>query len=242
MDKSAETLKAFFEVVIKGQTYLNIIYLLLSFPLGTAYFIYLITGISVSVGLLFIWVGFILIVVLFASWWVLLVFERQLAIVLLHVKIAPLTRQGMQVKGIWKTFLAYLANPVTWKGLLYLLAKFPLGIINFTVAVTALAIAGAFLFAPILYRFIPLQIWFSWNRAWEIKTLPEALVAFVIGAVLLVSTFHLLNGLAWVSGQFARLMLGNRQEPLPGPVPPDQGWPKFEPNPPSTDDRAPLNG
>jgi Putative sensor len=239
MDEFYETLKFFFQVVVKRQTYLNILYLLLSFPLGTAYFTFLITGITLGVGMLFIWVGFVILLFLFASWWLLLVFERQLAIGLLRIEIPPLTRQGLKVKGLGKTFIAYVTNPVTWKGLLYLLVKFPLGVINFIISVTALATSTALLTAPLTYRFIPLQIGFAWNSAWQINTFPEALVAFVIGVILLVSTFHLENGLAWISGQFARLMLANRQEPVPGPVPKDEGWPRFDPTSIAKDSKAP---
>ena len=50
-----------------AQTYLNLLYLLLSFPLGIAYFVFLITGLSLGAGLLVIFVGVpILIGVLFA--------------------------------------------------------------------------------------------------------------------------------------------------------------------------------
>ena len=187
MDQFAETLKVYFEVVVKRQTYLNILYLLLSFPLGTAYFIFLITGISVGVGLLFVWVGFVILLFLFTTWWLLLVFERALAIGLLHVNIPPLTREGLQVKGLWKTFTAYVTNPVTWKGLLYLLLKFPLGIINFTFSLAALVVSVILLIAPFIYHFVPLQISLTWNSVWQINTLPEALVACVIGAIFLVS-------------------------------------------------------
>jgi hypothetical protein len=48
MDEFSETLKFFFQVVVKRQTYLNILYLLLSFPLGSAYFFFLVTGISIA--------------------------------------------------------------------------------------------------------------------------------------------------------------------------------------------------
>ena len=44
-----------FSVVVRPQTYLNIFYLLLSFPLGIAYFVFLVTGLSVGFGLLIIW-------------------------------------------------------------------------------------------------------------------------------------------------------------------------------------------
>src|SRR5438309_5628057 len=47
----------FFGVVILPQTYLNLTYLLLAFPLGTAYFILLVTGFSLGLGLMVTLVG-----------------------------------------------------------------------------------------------------------------------------------------------------------------------------------------
>jgi hypothetical protein len=29
------------------------------------------------------------------------------------------------------------------------------------------------------------------------------------------------------------LLLGNTQEPIPSPLPPDEGWPKYDPAPPA---------
>ena len=46
-----------FNVVKRPQTYVNVFYLLLSFPLGIAYFVFLVTGLSVGFGLVVIWVG-----------------------------------------------------------------------------------------------------------------------------------------------------------------------------------------
>ena len=48
---------SFLGVLIDPQSYVNILYLLLSFPLGIAYFVFLVTGISLGFGLLIIWVG-----------------------------------------------------------------------------------------------------------------------------------------------------------------------------------------
>ena len=48
----------FFGVIAEPQSYINILYLLLAFPLGIAYFVFLVTGISVGAGLIIIWVVF----------------------------------------------------------------------------------------------------------------------------------------------------------------------------------------
>ncbi len=47
----------FFGVIARPQSYINIFYLLLAFPLGIAYFVFLVTGISVGASLIIIWVG-----------------------------------------------------------------------------------------------------------------------------------------------------------------------------------------
>jgi hypothetical protein len=236
MDKIKETIQAFFQVVIQKQTYLNLAYLLLSFPLGTAYFIFLVTGIAAGISLLFVWIGFLVLLAMLAAWWMLLVFERRLAIWLLKVPIEPLNRKGLKVKGLKQLFVAYITNPVTWKGLLYLLLKFPVGILNFVLTAAGLAISGSFLAAPFIYRGVPLQIWVSWQRSLTITNLPTAVVISLMGAVMLISTLHLVNGLAWINAQVTRLLLGNTQEPIPGPLPPDPGWPKYEPAPPAQND------
>ncbi len=73
----------FFSVVIEPQSYLNILYLLLSFPLGIAYFVFLVTGISLGFGLAIIWLGIPILALVLAASWVLYQFERLLAIHLL---------------------------------------------------------------------------------------------------------------------------------------------------------------
>ena len=50
-------LERLYGVFVKPQTYLNILYLLLAFPLGIAYFVFLVTGFSLGISLLILWVG-----------------------------------------------------------------------------------------------------------------------------------------------------------------------------------------
>jgi hypothetical protein len=44
MNETTNSMRKFFGVVARGDTYLNIIYLLLAFPLGIAYFVFLVSG------------------------------------------------------------------------------------------------------------------------------------------------------------------------------------------------------
>ncbi len=212
MNNPSNFLAKFFGVAIQGQTYLNLLYLLLAFPLGIFYFVLLVTGFSLGLGLLILWIGAFILAGMFVAWWACAVFERQLAIWLLREEIPPMTRRSPTGQSAWEQVKAHLSNPVTWKSLLYLLAKFPLGIFTFVVLVTLLALAMVLIAAPAAYPFFPLQITFWGNAAWIADTLWESILAFFVGVALLFPTLHILNALAWVSGRFARLMLGNDGE------------------------------
>ena len=44
MDTTSTALGRYFGVIVRGQTYLNLVYLALAFPLGLFYFVFLVTG------------------------------------------------------------------------------------------------------------------------------------------------------------------------------------------------------
>ena len=199
-------------VPFRSQTYLNLLYLLLSFPLGLAYFIVLVVGLTLGVGMFILWVGIPILVGVFALWIVLARFERWQAVTLLKEEIRPFSAEPTAAKNIWQTFVAYMKNPVTWKGLVYLFLKFPLGIFSFTLVVSLLSASLALLLTPLYYQIAPVTINLDFNfaRPWMVIDTPsEALLLCVIGAGLGLVSLHLFNGVAWVSGRFARVMLGN---------------------------------
>jgi hypothetical protein len=68
-NKEPKIITKFFGVAIWGQTYLNLLYLLLAFPLGLFYFVLLVTGFSLGFGLLILWVGVIILVGMLVAWW-----------------------------------------------------------------------------------------------------------------------------------------------------------------------------
>ncbi len=69
-----------FHIALRRQTYLNVLYLIASLPLGLAYFVFLIVGLAVGVSSSFVLVGVPILLGLGAAWWWLGRFERELAL------------------------------------------------------------------------------------------------------------------------------------------------------------------
>ena len=99
MESIINGLSKFFGVAVRGQTYLNMLYLLLAFPLGLFYFVFLVTGLSLGVSLVIVWVGIFFLLIVFTVWIALLVMERYLAIQLLHEDIPPINRESFEGKN-----------------------------------------------------------------------------------------------------------------------------------------------
>ena len=209
--------KWFFGVIAEPQGYISIFYLLLAFPLGIAYFVFLVTGISVGASLIIIWVGVPILALVLAGSWAMCEFERILAVSLLKEDI-PRTIRGRSAAtddqnlsaverlfiGTWRRFKSHLTNRLTWTGMLYLFLKFPLGIGSFVIVVVLVSVTGALLGAPFYY-------WVDDGLdlgTWQVDVVWEALLLTLAGIPLVFISLHLMKGAAFLSGRLARVMLG----------------------------------
>jgi hypothetical protein len=200
----------FFKVMVSGQAYIKLLYLLAAFPLGLFYFCFLVSGLSLGISLTIVWVGLPILLLVGAGWLWLVAFERFMVIHLLKENV-PATRPTLQGDvGIWRRISAYLTNPVTWKGLLYLFLKFPLGMVTFVVLIVLVALTLAFLSLPFTYQsqqFFQEGFLHAGQFVWQVDSLGEALLGAFIGLLLWPLSLNISNGLAWVHAKFARLML-----------------------------------
>jgi hypothetical protein len=200
----------FFKIMANVQAYRNLVYLLVAFPLGVFYFVFLVSGLSTGLSLLIVWVGIPILLLVGAGWWLLASFERLIAIHWLNEDIPAMAVAAEESPDIWIRFWEYLTNPVTWKSLLYLFVKFPLGIATFVIVITLVSLSLAFLGMPFIYEWSEFQVGVFFGLGlpeWRIDSLGEALLGVLVGLLLWPVSLHISNGLAWVHAKFARLML-----------------------------------
>ena len=150
-----------FGSLIRRRTYLRLLYLLLAFPLGTAYFVGLVSGISTGLGLVIVWVGVPILLGMAIAWRGVARMERQLAILLLGAEIAspaPVIPNGRSIADRVK---ALFRESHTWTSLLWLMLRFPLGIIDFVLLVTLMSIGLSGIASPfiILFSPFPINLW-----------------------------------------------------------------------------------
>lgn len=171
---------------------------LLGLPLGTAYFAWFVTGLSTGLGLAITLVGIPLLTVVLASVRPLLAAERALSNSLLGTDIpaAPLAPQGEGWLGRLK---AYWTDKPTWRGMAYLLARFPAGLLAFTAVVSAYGSAGYLVVAPIAAPFGGMEL-----GIWEPDTWYEGFALVPLGLLALVASGWISEGLAAMSRGLAR--------------------------------------
>ncbi|MXV61389.1 histidine kinase [Natronorubrum sp. JWXQ-INN-674] len=234
----AAGVRRFVGVSFRRQTYLNLAYLLLAFPLGIAYVVFVAVGFGLGVGLSVILVGLPLLAVVFVISLAIAGFDRWLTAALLTVDIEPRTRPAGETRR--EQIVSVVTHPKTWSSVLYLPTKLALGTVSFALAVTGLSTGASMLMIPFYYDQPGLYVGVFSDRApeihqslylgwdyllvgiegvitvgyWEITTLPQALAAAALGFVVLCGTFHALNALARLWGRFARLALEDGDDPL----------------------------
>jgi len=204
----------FFGVVVRPRTWLNLLFQAFAFPLGLFYFIFLVTGLSVGLGLVIVWVGIPILLVVAGAWWLFAAFERAQAKYLLGADVPPAPRAWEAVNGVWGKLKAHFGSASTWRDLLYLLAKLPFGVASFALAMT---VAGAvfWCFALPVAAIWRIDIVTTSSGSWHpplwlgLLGIPAGLLVFFVG-------LHLVNGWGWVCARWAELLFGaTPQAPAP---------------------------
>ena len=197
-----ESLKKFFGIIANPDAYLSLIYQIFAFPLGLFYFIFLITGILVGIGLIIIWIGIPILLLMMLAWYGFSVFEKQLSIYLLKAEIAEKKKPENQEMTIWKQFNRYLANPVTWKSLAFLFLRFPLGILSFSITVSLLAVTTSFITAPFTYNYYYMEF-----GLFRVETLGLAILVAFAGILIGFLSLHVFKFMGLLYRRLSEIML-----------------------------------
>ena len=186
-----------FGVPFRQQTYLNMAYLLLQFPLGLVYFLIIVVGLILGAALVPILIGFLILFFTLIAASALGRRERRIAKRLLGISIPePIEPDDAQRSG-FRRLTSQLRDQTTWTILLYLVIKFPLGIATF--ALTSSLIAWT------VTEAIGVNAGIFGGGPWSPGEPPFFILRAVIYGYI---SLHLINGVAYLSGRLARHMLG----------------------------------
>ena len=216
-----------FGVGFRRDTYANLAYLLARFPLGIAYFTVFVTGLSLGFGLIPVIVGIPILAGVLALAGYVGVIEAELLSRLYGWNVSHDVPDPGEL-SMTEYLKAVATTPQNYLLVLFALGSFVIGVQLFVAITVVFTFALALVAAPLLYG-VP---GFNYNltqatgtvdvgtvtldagsfAGTSINTLPEALVASVLGAVVCLIGLHAFNLTAWVLSTLTKRLIGATPE------------------------------
>jgi hypothetical protein len=192
--RNSSEIDLIFGPVVHAQTYRNLLFSLISFPLVILYFVTLIAGLSVGLGTAILFVGLLIAAATLSIARLFGRLERELAKAMLGATFNPPPARPRGLR-------AALTDAQSWKIVVFLILRFPLGVISFVVSMLLIA-PVVMMAAPLLYTMFPYRIDGS-----LVANSQEALLVSLFGCVLFLLLIHAINGLAAISRRLAMALL-----------------------------------
>ncbi|BBC35829.1 Histidine kinase [Streptomyces graminofaciens] len=190
-------------------------YVVLGLPLGVVMFTYVVTMVSLGMGLLITFLGVPVLALALAGSRGLGMLERARARALLGVEVAepePPRRRG---RGAMAWMGAVLRSGSSWRQLLYGFVQFPWAVFSFVVAVNFWAYGWALLTYPLWFWVFPmwagqdgLQLYGDESRAVYLDNPFEVTVTALVGLLFTVATPWIVRALTTVDRLMVRGLLG----------------------------------
>lgn len=198
-------------VVAERQTYKNLFYVLLAFPLGLAYFVGFTFGFVFGILLLVVGIGAGILFGMLIAARIVGRFERLLANRLLTIDVVP-PDDIQTASGVIGTVTAQIEAASNWRALGFVLLKFWIGFFGILL-LFLLWNALELVTAPLRY---PTMVEFGTVNddpiGWTISSLPEAVIAIPIGILLALALLHLANLFGYISERMVLAFLGDERE------------------------------
>jgi len=194
-----------------ASTWFALVHLLLNLPLGVFYFAALAVGLSLGIGLLMTVTGVPILIGVAAVTRGMSNFERARLNAFLGTSLQPST-YPVPIEAGWLSRLSTIAkDAATWRDLLFLLLRLPIGLFTFTAMVTVWSVSVSLLLSPVFYSLGLFQI----NVGYWVFDGPGAmLVSTGVGALLLVVAIGVTHGLAKLESVLAAALLAASPEEL----------------------------
>ncbi len=213
---SPSGLTRFFGVFLDPRAYLSLLYMLLALATGILYFVVVVTGVSLSLGLAVLIVGVPFFLAFIGISRVIALGEGRL--------LEAVTGERMPRRpvhpGAPAGWLARIGNmlkdPRTWTTLAYLVLMLPLGIVYFTLAIAGISVGASFVGVPLalLGEALGLTRLDIMSDNLRIGGIPisdhsgfTALLLGVLGVLILTALMHLARGLVRMHARLAKALL-----------------------------------
>ena len=207
----------FFGVAAEPRTYAALFYMMLALATGIFYFTWVVTGLSLSLGLSITIIGIPLLILYFGSVRVLSLVESRLVEVMLGERMPRRPQYTDRDQPLLKRIGQMFTDPRTWTTQLYFLLMLPLGTAYFTIAVALLSVGLSFLLLPFAVLTGDVRLNTDVGGFLSFDILDGALATtmgwwslplmFVLGTLVLFALLHLARGVAYLHGQFAKHLL-----------------------------------
>lgn len=204
----------FFGVLVDPSAWGALFYLVFSLATGIFYFVFVSVFLPLSIGLIPVFVGLPLLLAFFASVRAISLAEGRLVEALLGVRMPRRPRSVLQ-QGDWTTRVKHwFTDGRTWTTLLYMVLQLVLGIVYFTIVVTAVSVATALIAWPVVQMFEsdPIIQLGGYGYMLQPWATPLAIAAGFLGYVL---TLHVVRLIGKGHAVYAKAMLVGRYSDTP---------------------------
>lgn len=201
------TLGRFFGIGADPRAYASLLFMLLALPTGIFYFVWTVTGTSLSLGLAILIIGVPFALLFLGSMRALSLVEGRIVETMLGVRMPRRPLYADRGKPFWSRMRRMATDPRTWSTFLYMLLRLPLGIVYFVTAVVLFSLSLGLIASPIAHLVgYPMQIF---NDGGPVFVMPFWLEPIVcaLGIALLFATLHLARGIGRMHGLLAKHML-----------------------------------
>jgi len=196
----------FFGVAGDSRTYGALFYMLLSLATGIFFFTWVVTGLSLSLGLMVLIIGIPVAVLFFGSVRGLSLLEGRLVEALLGERMPRRPTYSDRSRSWLQRIGDMFTDGRTWLTLLYFVLMLPLGIVYFTIATTLLSTSIGFIWTPVAALFSSDYVGIHIDGIQMLPIWVTPLLA-IIGVLLLFATLHLARGIGHLHGMMAKHLL-----------------------------------
>ena len=196
----------FFGVLADPLAYSSLFYMILSLATGIFYFTWVVTGLSLSLGLCILIIGLPFAALFISTVRALALVEGRLIESMLGERMPRRPLYANRGKPFLARIRDMFVDPRTWSTLLYMMLKLPLGVLYFTLATIGLSLSVGIALSPITKVVFNIGL-ININDYHIAPPLWTEPLMLVIGALVLCLTLHLARGVGRVQGTLAKHFL-----------------------------------